>query len=316
MRMFSPRLLSAIALLYLCKPVWTRLERRDTAIAVRRLAAPGTPSWPGALPAGIDRRSPERSGPARQPNCWCASGFRQAAERLLETAGLKWGRCRADASFRRDASLGVFALVTLFMRNSYPTAGARLPARAAPPAAPRLCRGARPRQRQQIRRTVPRLSGVHLPLHARRPCLLGRARNGATANSAIRWQASFAAPSRNRTWASRSISCCRKLGQRMPSMDVQFFVSAVLLQKRTGGNLAELLDKLAHIIRERFKLRGRIRAVSAQGLMSGPYSGVHPGRPSALDVHGESAIRAFLRGRSDGPRMLAGRSRLATASAI
>ena len=52
-------------------------------------------------------------------------------------------------------------------------------------------------------------------------------------------------------------------------MDVQFFVSAVLLQKRTGGNLAELLDKLAHIIRERFKLRARIRAVSAQGLMSG-----------------------------------------------
>ena len=39
-------------------------------------------------------------------------------------------------------------------------------------------------------------------------------------------------------------------------MDVQFFVSAVLLQKRTGGNLAELLDKLAQLIRERFKLRG------------------------------------------------------------
>jgi len=52
-------------------------------------------------------------------------------------------------------------------------------------------------------------------------------------------------------------------------MDVQFFVSAVLLQKRTGGNLAELLDKLAQLIRERFKLRARIRAVSAQGLMSG-----------------------------------------------
>ena len=61
----------------------------------------------------------------------------------------------------------------------------------------------------------------------------------------------------------------KKLSARMPSMDVQFFVSAVLLQKRTGGNLAELLDKLAHIIRERFVLRARIRAVSAQGLMSG-----------------------------------------------
>ena len=61
----------------------------------------------------------------------------------------------------------------------------------------------------------------------------------------------------------------RKLAQRVPSMDAQFFVSAVLMQKRTGGNLAELLDKLALIIRERFKLRARIRTVSAQGLMSG-----------------------------------------------
>ncbi len=61
----------------------------------------------------------------------------------------------------------------------------------------------------------------------------------------------------------------RKLSLRVDSMDVQFFVSAVLLQKRTGGNLAELLDKLAQLIRERFKLRARIRAVSAQGLMSG-----------------------------------------------
>ena len=48
-----------------------------------------------------------------------------------------------------------------------------------------------------------------------------------------------------------------------------FFVSAVLLQKRTGGNLAEILDKLAGLIRERFKLRGQIRTISAQGRMSG-----------------------------------------------
>lgn len=61
----------------------------------------------------------------------------------------------------------------------------------------------------------------------------------------------------------------QKLAKRVPLMDVQFFVSAVLLQKRTGGNLAELLDKLAYVIRERFKLRGRIRAVSAHGRMTG-----------------------------------------------
>lgn len=60
----------------------------------------------------------------------------------------------------------------------------------------------------------------------------------------------------------------QKLGRRVPSLDVHFFVSAVLLQKRTGGNLAEILDKLAYVIRERFKLRGRIRAVSAHGKMT------------------------------------------------
>src|SRR3954467_11380162 len=60
----------------------------------------------------------------------------------------------------------------------------------------------------------------------------------------------------------------QKLAKRVPSLDVHFFVSAVLLQKRTGGNLAEILDKLAYVIRERFKLRGRIRAVSAHGRMT------------------------------------------------
>jgi tight adherence protein B len=60
----------------------------------------------------------------------------------------------------------------------------------------------------------------------------------------------------------------QKLAVRVPSLDVHFFVSAVLLQKRTGGNLAEILDKLAYVIRERFKLRGRIRAVSAHGKMT------------------------------------------------
>lgn len=61
----------------------------------------------------------------------------------------------------------------------------------------------------------------------------------------------------------------QKMAVRVPSLDVHFFVSAVLLQKRTGGNLAEILDKLAYVIRERFKLRGKIRAISAHGRMTG-----------------------------------------------
>lgn len=61
----------------------------------------------------------------------------------------------------------------------------------------------------------------------------------------------------------------QKLAKRVPSLDVHFFVSAVMMQKRTGGNLSEILDKLAYVIRERFKLRGKIRAVSAHGKMTG-----------------------------------------------
>jgi tight adherence protein B len=57
----------------------------------------------------------------------------------------------------------------------------------------------------------------------------------------------------------------QNLARRVPLLEVHFFVSAVLLQKRTGGNLSELLDKLAVLIRERFKLRGRIKAISAHG---------------------------------------------------
>ena len=59
-----------------------------------------------------------------------------------------------------------------------------------------------------------------------------------------------------------------KLATRVPLMDVQFFVAAVILQKRTGGNLAEILEKLAALIRERFKLRGQIRTISAHGRLS------------------------------------------------
>lgn len=60
-----------------------------------------------------------------------------------------------------------------------------------------------------------------------------------------------------------------RLGTRVPLLDVRFFVSAVLLQKRTGGNLATLLDNLAYLMKERFKLRGKIRSISAHGRISG-----------------------------------------------
>ena len=61
----------------------------------------------------------------------------------------------------------------------------------------------------------------------------------------------------------------KNLQVRVPAVDVGFFVSAVLLQKQTGGNLAEILTKLAYIIRERFRLKGKVRAASAHGRLTG-----------------------------------------------
>ena len=86
----------------------------------------------------------------------------------------------------------------------------------------------------------------------------------------------------------------QKLAKRVPSLDVHFFVSAVLLQKRTGGNLAEILDKLAYVIRERFKLRGRIRAISAHGRMTGIGSELHSHRRGGAHVLHQSRLRAVL----------------------
>jgi len=57
----------------------------------------------------------------------------------------------------------------------------------------------------------------------------------------------------------------KKMVILLPILDVRFFVSAVLLQQETGGNLGEILSKLAHIIRERFQLKGQVKAASAHG---------------------------------------------------
>jgi tight adherence protein B len=58
------------------------------------------------------------------------------------------------------------------------------------------------------------------------------------------------------------------LAERVPIIDVQFFVTALLVQKETGGNLAEILDKLAHVVRDRFRILGEVRVRTAQGRLT------------------------------------------------
>jgi len=59
------------------------------------------------------------------------------------------------------------------------------------------------------------------------------------------------------------------LAVRVPLMDVHFFVTAVLIQRETGGNLAEILDNLAHVVRERFKILRQVRVYTAHGRLTG-----------------------------------------------
>ena len=244
-----------------------RLERRDAALAVRRLAgrSPGVPA----------------QGRRAKPRLIVAAGevrgrltarllerlrIKEAAARLLETAALKWGPVgllhRSLALF-----LAGFAGVTLFTANSMP-----LGALAAGAAA-----GSLPLAyvRRKARRRVFDFEGQFPDFleFVSRSMRAGHAYSVAIEMAHREFSDPVAAEFR-RVFEEQNLGqpldiVLRKLTQRVPSMDVQFFVSAVLLQKRTGGNLAELLAKLAQLIRERFKLRARIRAVSAQGLMSG-----------------------------------------------
>lgn len=59
------------------------------------------------------------------------------------------------------------------------------------------------------------------------------------------------------------------MAKRVDLMDVRFFVTAVLIQRQTGGDLAEVLDNISDVIRDRIKLFGSVRALTAEGRLSG-----------------------------------------------
>ena len=59
------------------------------------------------------------------------------------------------------------------------------------------------------------------------------------------------------------------LADRIPLLDVRFFVTAVTIQRESGGNLSEILENLAHVVRERFKIRRQVRTHTAHGRFTG-----------------------------------------------
>jgi tight adherence protein B len=56
---------------------------------------------------------------------------------------------------------------------------------------------------------------------------------------------------------------------RVPNLDLRFFVTAVAIQRQTGGDLAEILDKIGYVVRERYKIMGQVKALTAEGRLSG-----------------------------------------------
>jgi tight adherence protein B len=245
-----------------------RLEKRAAALAVRRLEkAAGRPRS-----AGGKRSRPrliEEVGEMRgrlTASLMERLRLREAAARLLETAAVKW---TPVGLLHRSLwlFLGGFAVVTLATANTMPLAALGAGALLASLPLLYVRRRARSRVRafeEQFPDCLEFLSRSMRAGHAL----------AVAVEMVFREFSDPLAVEFRRVFEEQNLGqpleiVLRKLSDRIPSMDVQFFVSAVLLQKRTGGNLAELLDKLAQLIRERFKLRARIRAVSAQGIMSG-----------------------------------------------
>jgi tight adherence protein B len=56
---------------------------------------------------------------------------------------------------------------------------------------------------------------------------------------------------------------------RIPNIDLRFFATAIVLQRQTGGDLAEILDKIGYLVRERFKIWGQVQALTGEGRLSG-----------------------------------------------
>jgi tight adherence protein B len=67
-----------------------------------------------------------------------------------------------------------------------------------------------------------------------------------------------------------------QLGSRVPSRDLQFLITAILVQKETGGDLTEILARASHVIRERVRIQGEVETRTAQGRLTGWILGLMP----------------------------------------
>jgi tight adherence protein B len=61
----------------------------------------------------------------------------------------------------------------------------------------------------------------------------------------------------------------KSMCDRVPNLDLRFFVTSVSIQRQTGGDLAEILDKIGYVVRERFRIMGQVKALTGEGRLSG-----------------------------------------------
>jgi tight adherence protein B len=87
----------------------------------------------------------------------------------------------------------------------------------------------------------------------------------------------------------------RAMASRVPVLDARFFVTAVLTQRESGGNLAEVLDNLSAVMRERFKVKRQIRVISAHGRLSAwVLSSLPPALAAALFMLSPGFMRVLI----------------------
>ena len=121
---------------------------------------------------------------------------------------------------------------------------------------------------EAVRGTVPGGARPAVARHSRRPRLPDRDRHGRRRN------AGAGRPEFKKTFDQQNFGlplrdALNELAERVPLLDVRFFVTAVPIQRETGGNLSEILDNLAHVVRERFKIQRQVRVHTAHGRFTG-----------------------------------------------
>lgn len=101
-------------------------------------------------------------------------------------------------------------------------------------------------------------------------------------------------------------SALNNLAARVPLLDVRFFVSAVVLQKQTGGNLGEILTRLGQVIRERFRLKGQVKAASAHGRVTALVLTILPAATAILMMMAAPSYLMSMFNDPDGRKLIAG----------